>query len=129
MRTGLTFDSRTLRILTLYGLRSPKHCAVTRLLTRLMSQLVRYSPTVLDATIADSEGRGLARTGSANLDILLPARSQYADLQKGGLVKLLDVAFGPSRVYNVTLPLERNSELFATVRVGVSTAYLRSLSN
>jgi hypothetical protein len=41
----------------------------------------------------------------------------------------VDVAFGPARVYNVTLPLELDSQPFATVRVGVSTGYLPPLSN
>src|SRR3978361_1638992 len=33
--------------------------------------------------------------------------------------------FGPPRVYNLTLPLELNSETLATVRVGVRTTFLR----
>ena len=41
------------------------------------------------------------------------------------MLRLLEVVFGPPRVYNVTLPLERNFEPFATVRVGVRTTFLR----
>ena len=93
-------------------------------LRTLMMQSVRYSPNVLDVTIADNEGRGLISTDVANLDKLLPARSEYSALQKGGFFQLLDVAFGPARVYNVTLPLALNSQSFATVTVGVSTRYL-----
>ena len=91
-----------------------------------MIQSVRYSPNVLDVTIADNEDRGLVSTDLENLDKLLPARSEYSELQKGGLLQLLDVAFGPARVYNVTLPLELDSQPFVTVRVGVSTGiYVR----
>lgn len=95
----------------------------------LMIQSVRYSPNVLDVTITDNEDRGLVSTDFANLDKLLPARSEYSELQKGGLLQLLDVAFGPARVYNVTLPLELDSQPFATVRVGVSIGHLSPLSN
>jgi PAS domain S-box-containing protein len=94
-------------------------------LTALMNSAIRYSPTVFDVAIADSEGRGLLSTDPTNLDHLLPHRQEYEELQSGGLLKLLEVVFGPPRVYNVTLPLERESEPFATIRVGVRTTFLR----
>jgi signal transduction histidine kinase len=95
-------------------------------LTALMNSAISYSPTVFDVSIADSEGRGLISTDPANLDHLLPHRQEYEELQSGGLVRLLEIVFGPPRVYNLTLPLERpNSEPFATVRVGVRTTFLR----
>jgi PAS domain S-box-containing protein len=94
-------------------------------LTALLSSAIRYSPTVFDVTIADSEGRGLLSTDPTNLDHLVPHRPEYAELEAGGLLRLLQVVFGPPRVYNLTLPLERGSEPFATVRVGVRTTFLR----
>jgi signal transduction histidine kinase len=94
-------------------------------LTALLNSAIRYSPTVFDVTIADSEGRGLLSTDPTNLDHLVPHRPEYAELEAGGLLRLLQVVFGPPRVYNLTLPLERGSEPFATVRVGVRTTFLR----
>ena len=41
------------------------------------------------------------------------------------MLRLLEVVFGPPRVYNVTLPVERENEPFATIRVGVRTTFLR----
>jgi PAS domain-containing protein len=93
--------------------------------TELLSSAIRYAPTVFDVTIADSEGRGLLSTDPTNLDHLVPQRPEYAELESGGLLQLLKVVFGPPRVYNLTLPLERYSEPFATVRVGVRTTFLR----
>jgi signal transduction histidine kinase len=93
--------------------------------TELLSSAIRYAPTVFDVTIADSEGRGLLSTDPTNLDHLVPQRPEYAELESGGLVQLLKVVFGPPRVYNLTLPLQRYSEPFATVRVGVRTTFLR----
>ncbi len=94
-------------------------------LTALMDSAVRYSPTVFDVAIADSEGRALLSTDPANLDLALPHRQEYAELETGGLLRLLEVVFGPPRVYNVTLPVERDNEPFATIRVGVRTTFLR----
>lgn len=93
--------------------------------TELLSSAIRYAPTVFDVTIADSEGRGLLSTDPTNLDHLVPQRPEYAELESGGLLQLLRVVFGPPRVYNLTLPLERYAEPFATVRVGVRTTFLR----
>jgi signal transduction histidine kinase len=94
-------------------------------LTALLNSAIRYAPTVFDVTIADSEGRGLLSTDPANLDRVVPSRPEYAELESGGIVRLLEVVFGPPRVYNLTLPLVRGSEPFATVRVGVRTTFLR----
>ena len=94
-------------------------------LTELMNSAIRYSPTVFDVAIADSEGRALLSTDPTNLDQVLPHRQEYEELQTGGLLKLLQVVFGPPRVYNVTLPMKRAYEPFATIRVGVRTTFLR----
>ncbi len=94
-------------------------------LTALMNSAIRYSPTVFDVSIADSEGRALLSTDPTNVDHLLPHRQEYEELESGGLLRQLEVVFGPPRVYNVTLPVERAGEPFATIRVGVRTTFLR----
>ena len=76
-------------------------------LTALMNSAIRYSPTVFDVAIADSEGRALLSTDPTDLDHLLPHRQEYEELESGGLLRQLEVVFGPPRVYNVTLPVER----------------------
>ena len=112
-------DPKALRIAVAKALRNDPA------VTELLSSAIRYAPTVFDVTIADSEGRGLLSTDPTNLDHVVPQRPEYAELESGGLVQLLKVVFGPPRVYNLTLPLERNFEPFATVRVGVRTTFLR----
>src|SRR6201997_5159459 len=112
-------DPKALRVAVAKALRSDPA------VTELLSSAIRYAPTVFDVTIADSEGRGLLSTDPTNLDHLVPQRPEYAELESGGLVQLLKVVFGPPRVYNLTLPLERLSQPFATVRVGVRTTFLR----
>jgi signal transduction histidine kinase len=94
-------------------------------LTALMNSAIRYSPTVFDVSIADSEGRALLSTDPTNVDHVLPHRQEYEELESGGLLRQLEVVFGPPRVYNVTLPVERAGEPFATIRVGVRTTFLR----
>src|SRR6202522_3311087 len=113
-------DPKALRRIVAAALRSDSN------LKALMNSAISYSPTVFDVAVADSEGRALLSTDPTNLDHVLPHRQEYEELQSGGLLKLLEIVFGPPRVYNLTLPLEsQNSETFATVRVGVRTTFLR----
>jgi signal transduction histidine kinase len=112
-------DPKALREIVAAALRSDSN------LKALMNSAISYSPTVFDVAIADREGRALLSTDPINQDHLLPYRQEYEELQSGGLLKLLEIVFGPPRVYNLTLPLEQNSETFATVRVGVRTTFLR----
>ena len=58
-------------------------------------------------------------------DQLLPSRENYDSLLKKPLMQTPEVLFGPPRVYNVTLGLERNKQPFLTVRVGVRTTFLK----
>jgi signal transduction histidine kinase len=120
-RRVLGNDPEALRAIAAAALRSDNN------LKTLLNSAISYSPTVFDVAIADSEGRALLSTDPANLDHALPHRQEYEELQSGGLLKLLEIVFGPPRVYNLTLPLvlEQNSETFATVRVGVRTTFLR----
>lgn len=94
-------------------------------LNSLLRSAVEYSPTVFDVSIADRDGRALVSTDPDLLDRPLPMRPDYGQLQNGGLLHLLEVVFGPPRVYNVALPLERAGQPFATVRVGIRTTFLR----
>jgi signal transduction histidine kinase len=112
-------DPTSVRAATAQALRSDPA------LTALMNSAIRYSPTVFDVAIADSEGRALLSTDPTNVDHLLPHRQEYEELESGGLLRQLEVVFGPPRVYNVTLPVERAGEPFATIRVGVRTTFLR----
>lgn len=94
-------------------------------LTALLDSAIRYSPTVFDVSIDDTEGRALLSTDPSELNQPVAPREQYSRLEDGGLIRLLAVVFGPPRVYDITLPLERAGKPFITVRVGIRTTFLR----
>ncbi len=87
----------------------------------------RYSLTVYDINIADSQSRTLVSTNPENEDKLLPARPDYSQLLKANPIQLIRAVYGPPRVYEVVVPLERNGEPFVTVHVGVRTTLLRAV--
>jgi signal transduction histidine kinase len=96
-------------------------------LTAVVNSVVRYSPSVYDISIGDNNNRALLTTGTGGNDQVLPPRTNYQRLRDSNAVELLKAVYGKAQVYDVTLPLERNGELFATVRVGVRTTLLRAL--
>jgi signal transduction histidine kinase len=96
-------------------------------LQAVVSSVNRYSPTVYDISIGDNMGNALLTTGPSGDDNPLPVRPDYQRLRESNAVELVKTVFGPPRVYDVELPLERNNESFAVVHVGVRTTLLRAL--
>lgn len=96
-------------------------------LNALLNSVINYSPTVLDIAIADKTGKALVSAPDpAQQDQLLPKRLDYASLRGQSLVKTLKIMFGPPRVYNVSLGLDRDNQPFVTVRVGIRTTFLQN---
>jgi signal transduction histidine kinase len=85
----------------------------------------RYSLTVYDINIGNAQSRILKSTNPENEDKLLPVRSDYQMLKNADAIQLFRAVFGPPKVFDVVVPLERNGELFATVHVGARTTLLR----
>jgi len=96
-------------------------------LNAVVSSVIRYSPTVYDISIGDTDNRAMLTTGTGGEDQLLPVRQSYQRLRDSNAVELIKAVFGPAEVYDVVLPLDRNGQPFATVRVGVRTTLLRSV--
>jgi signal transduction histidine kinase len=84
-----------------------------------------YSLTVYDINIGDSQSRILLSSNPENEDRLLPTRSDYQQLLNADAFQLYRQVFGPPKVFDVVVPLERNGEPFATVHVGARTTLLR----
>jgi len=95
-------------------------------LQAVMESVNRYSLTVYDVNIGDSQSRGLLSTNPDNEDRLLPVRPDYRQLLNANPLELMRTVFGPPRVFDVVVPLNRNGELFASVHVGVRTTLLRA---
>lgn len=94
-------------------------------LNALINSVINYSPTVLDIAIADRDGRGLVTAPDPSLeDQLLPQRPNYAALRNVSLIGMLKIVFGPPRVYNASLELDRNNQPFLNIRIGIRTTFL-----
>jgi len=96
-------------------------------LQAVIDSVNRYSLTVYDINIGDSNSSTLLSTNPENEDKPLPVRPDYNQLLDANPIELMRQVFGPPRVFDVVVPLERNGEPFATVHVGVRTTLLSAV--
>jgi signal transduction histidine kinase len=96
-------------------------------LQAVVESVNRYSLTVYDINIGDKQSATLLSTNPENEDKPLPVRPNYEELLQAGPIQFMKQVFGPPRVFDVVVPLERNGELFASVHVGVRTTLLRAV--
>ena len=89
--------------------------------------VIRYSSTVYDVNIGDSQGSVLLSTNPDNEGKPLLSRPNYTQLLKAGPVVMMVQVFGKPKVFDVVAPLENNGKLFASVHVGVHTSLLRAV--
>jgi len=94
-------------------------------LRAMINSVNLYSLSVYDVNIADAQSRIILSSNPENDDKPLPARTDYKDLLDADAVQLYRQVFGPPRVFDVVVPLERNGQPFATVHVGARTTLLR----
>jgi signal transduction histidine kinase len=95
-------------------------------LQAVVDSVNRYSLTVYDINIADSQASTLLSTNPDNEDKPLPLRPNYRQLLDASPIRLMTEVFGPPKVFDVVVPLDRNGQPFATVNVGVRTTLLRA---
>jgi signal transduction histidine kinase len=96
-------------------------------LQAVIDSVNRYSLTVYDINIGDSRQSTLLSTNPENEDKPLPVRPPYEELLDANPIEFMKAVFGPPKVFDVVVPLERNGEPFATVHVGVRTTLLRAV--
>jgi len=91
----------------------------------LLQSIVGYNAEVYDTALADRDGVALIDTDAGAIDKPMPHRRPLAALRHGGFIEQLRAVYGPARVYEVTLPVQRQGAPFGEIRVGLSTLFLK----
>jgi PAS domain S-box-containing protein len=94
-------------------------------LNSLMQSIIGYSPTVSDISISDNTGKIMIHTDATMIGKQVPKRPTLRDVKNGSLWTKLRVVYGEPRVYDMELPMQRDGAPFATIRVGISTVFLK----
>jgi signal transduction histidine kinase len=93
-------------------------------LASVVDSVNRYSLTIYDINIGDSDDIVLLSSNPDNQRRPLPIRPRYDQLLNANPVQLMRDVFGPAKVYDVVIPLNNNGKLLASVHVGVRTTLL-----
>jgi signal transduction histidine kinase len=95
-------------------------------LQAVVSAVNSHSLTVYDINIGDSQGNILLSTSPGMEDKPVPVRPSYDQLLKDDTFQKMKVIFGPPRVFDITLPLDRDKKPFLTIDVGIHSSLVRA---
>jgi PAS domain S-box-containing protein len=95
-------------------------------LNDMLEALVGNSRIIYDAAIIDPNGVAILDTNPALNGKPVPERPRLGGLRDAGFRHQLRLLYAPATVYDVSIGLELDKQAFGSVRVGVSTVFLRN---
>jgi signal transduction histidine kinase len=91
-----------------------------------LESVVGSSPIVYDMAILDPNGVAILDTTPARIGKVAPDRPPLKSLRDAGFRHQLRLIYGTSTVYDTSLPVELDKQTLGTVRVGISTVFMRN---
>jgi signal transduction histidine kinase len=91
-----------------------------------IESIVGSWPIIYDAAIVDSDGQAILHTNHEMVGKLVAPRPDFQRVVNAKFREQLRMIYNPPTVYDVRLPLQLNGQPFGSIRVGVSTVFLKS---
>ncbi|MBS1850249.1 MAG: PAS domain-containing protein [Acidobacteria bacterium] len=95
-------------------------------LNSMLESVVGSWPMIYDAAITDADGKAILHTNPELLNKPLTARPDFQIVQDARPREKLRLIYKGQPLYDVRIPLQLNGAPFGSVRVGVSTVFLRN---
>jgi signal transduction histidine kinase len=95
-------------------------------LNTMMESVVTDWPMIQDAAIVDAAGRAILHTRSDMVDQIVPGRPDFQSVQDAKFRQQLRLVYHEPILYDMSVPLRLNGVLFGSIKLGVSTVFLRS---
>src|SRR6266567_1443279 len=95
-------------------------------LNTMLDSVVGSWPTVYDAAILNTDGKAILDTDPNLVGKKIADRPDFATLESAGFRRKLHMVYSSPTVYEVHIPLLLNGRVFGSIRVGVSTVFLRN---
>ena len=95
-------------------------------LNAVIQSVVGSWPTVYDAAVVDADGKAILHSTPEMIGKSVPDRPDFQKLQDARFRRQLRMVYNPPTIYQVTMPLELNGARFGSVRLGISTVFLKS---
>jgi signal transduction histidine kinase len=81
---------------------------------------------IYDAAIVGTDGKALLHTNASLVGKTVITRPDFQRVLAAHFREQLRLVYSPAAVYDVSFPLHLNGEPFGTIRIGVSTVFLKS---
>jgi PAS domain S-box-containing protein len=94
-------------------------------LNAMLESVVGNWPIVYDAAIVDVNGQAILHSNPDMMGKQVSARPDFALLQKARFRRQLSLLYNPPTVYEVRLPMQLDGAPFGSVRLGISTVFIR----
>ena len=91
-----------------------------------IDSIVGSWPIIYDAAIVDADGKAILHTNQELVGKLIAPRPDFQQVVNAKFRQQLRMIYNPPTVYDVRLPLQLNGQPFGSIRVGVSTVFLKS---
>jgi signal transduction histidine kinase len=95
-------------------------------LNDILESVIENSQIVYDAAIVDPTGIAILDTNPTLNGKPIPPRRDLIVLRDAGFRRQLRLLYNSGTVYDVSIPLQLGGQPFGSVRVGVSTVFLRN---
>jgi len=95
-------------------------------LNNFLDSVVGSWPMIYDAAIVDSEGNAILHTNPDLIGKRVPDRPTFERIEDANFRQQLRLVYNPPTIYDVRMPLQLDGEPFGSIRVGVSTVFLKN---
>lgn len=97
--------------------------------TNILNNLQSYTalwPYIYDVSIVDAQGKSLLHTSPQFVGKAAPERPKFSTVKTARFRKKLTLVYHSPTIYDVTSPLLLNNTPFGTIRIGVSTTFIKN---
>src|SRR5205809_714023 len=95
-------------------------------LNNFLESVVGSWPMIYDAAIVDSEGNAILHTNPDLIGKRVPDRPTFQRVEDASFRQQLRLVYNPPTIYDVRMPLQLDGAPFGSIRVGVSTVFLKN---
>jgi signal transduction histidine kinase len=82
-------------------------------------------PMIYDAAIVDTNGKAILHTNAKLIEKTVPDRPDFQIVQDAKFRQQLRLIYHPPTLYDVGMPLKLNGQDFGSIRLGISTVFLK----
>ena len=95
-------------------------------LNNFLESVVGTWPIIYDAAIVDGDGKAILHTNPDLVGKPVPDRPDFHLVENANFRRQFRMVYNPPTVYDVRIPLQLDGARFGSIRVGVSTVFLKN---